>query len=51
MEMLAVGPISPEERDFASHRPVRDHMAALEQGVAEALRQHGYRVLGTRRAP
>lgn len=46
MEMIAVGPIFPEERDFSAHRLVRDRVAALECGLAHALRESGYKVLG-----
>jgi hypothetical protein len=49
-EMIAIGPVYPEERDFASHRPVRDRVAALEKGLAVALRQRGYSVLGNHSA-
>jgi hypothetical protein len=51
MEMIAVGPIFPEEKEFSSHCPVRDQMAALERGLAEALRGRGYNVLGKHSAP
>lgn len=47
MEMTAIGPVFPEERDFALHKPVRDQVAALEHGLAAALRKLGYTVLGT----
>ena len=46
-EMVAVGPIYPEQTTFAAHVPLRDQMAALERAVADELRQHGHRVLGT----
>lgn len=46
MEMIAVGPIFPEEREFIVHQPVRDRVAALEKALATALRQRGYIVLG-----
>jgi hypothetical protein len=46
-EMVAIGPIWPEQADFEAHKPVRDHMAALERAVADELRQRGYAVLGT----
>ncbi len=46
MEMIAVGPIFPEEREFTVHRIVRDRVAALEKALATALREHGYTVLG-----
>ncbi len=50
MEMIAVGPLFPEEASFDSHRTVRDRMAALELGLADALSARGYRVLGTHAA-
>src|SRR6266852_3827687 len=46
-EMVAVGPIYPEQTTFAAHVPLRDQMAALERAVADELRQHGHLVLGT----
>ena len=46
MEMIAIGPIFPEERDFDQHKRVRDRMAALELGLARALHLRGYTVLG-----
>ena len=46
-EMVAIGPIWPEQADFEAHKPVRDQMAALERAVADDLRQRGYAVLGT----
>ena len=45
-EMIAIGPVFPEAPDFASHCPLRDHVAALEKGLAMALQQRGYSVLG-----
>jgi hypothetical protein len=51
MEMLAIGPIFPEERAFASHRPIRDQVAALEHALACTLRERGYSVLGKHSAP
>lgn len=47
MEMIAVGPLFPEEREFSRHRVVRDQVAALEHGLAVALRGRGYSVLGS----
>jgi hypothetical protein len=46
LEMIAVGPIFPEEREFSAHRPVRDRMAALEKALASVLRDRGYILLG-----
>jgi len=45
-EMIAIGPVFPEVPDFASHRPLRDQVAALEKGLAEVLRLRGYSVIG-----
>lgn len=46
MEMIAIGPIFSEEREFIRHRPVRDRMAALERALAAAMRERGHTVLG-----
>src|SRR3989344_462420 len=46
-EMIAVGPIFAEAKDFDRHKPIRDKTAALERGLAEALRRRGYSVLGS----
>jgi hypothetical protein len=46
MEMIAIGPMFPEERVFTLHKPVRDEMARLERALALALRQRGFIVLG-----
>jgi len=46
MEMIAIGPMFPEERTFSVHKRVRDVMAGLEGAVATALRQRGFTVLG-----
>ena len=46
-EMMALGPIFPEQSTFADHAPIRDRMAALEGWLADELRQRGYIVLGT----
>jgi len=45
-EMVAIGPIFPEQASFADHIPVRNQMAGLERGLADELRQRGYVVLG-----
>lgn len=45
-EVLAIGPIWPEQVDFESHLSIRDQMAALERAVADELRQRGEVVLG-----
>lgn len=46
-EMVAIGPIWPEQADFEAHKPVRDQMAVLERAIADELRRRGYVVLGT----
>lgn len=46
-EMVAIGPIWPEQADFESHKAVRDRTAALERAIADELRDRGYVVLGT----
>jgi hypothetical protein len=46
-EMVAFGPIFPEQPTFEKHVPFRDKMAALERAVADELRRRGYTVLGT----
>lgn len=46
-EMVAVGPIYPEQSDFDAHVPLRNQMAALERAVADELHQRGYKVLGS----
>lgn len=46
IEMIAVGPVFAEQPSFERHRPFRDRAAALEHGLAEALREKGYSVLG-----
>ncbi|MBN2562787.1 MAG: hypothetical protein JXQ75_17830 [Phycisphaerae bacterium] len=45
-DMVAIGPIFAEQQSMEAHRPYRDKMAALEQALAELLRQRGYAVLG-----
>jgi len=45
-EMVAVGPIFPEQEDMARHRVFRDQAAALECALAEYLRAAGYEVVG-----
>jgi hypothetical protein len=46
-EMVAIGPIFPEQATFQAHVPFRDQTAALERAVADLLRNRGYHVLGT----
>jgi len=44
--MAAVGPIYPEQQDFAAHKPFRDIVATLEHEIADTLRKRGLIVLG-----
>lgn len=46
-EMVAIGPLWPEQDDFEAHKPIRDQMAALERAVSDEFRRRGYVVLGT----
>jgi len=46
-EMVAIGPIWPEQEDFDAHKPIRDRMAALERAIADELKRRGYKVLGS----
>ena len=46
-EMIAIGPIFPEQSEFEAHKPMRDQLASLERAIADELRQRGYVVLGT----
>ena len=45
-EMIALGPIFPEQATMDAHRPFRDRTAALEKWLAELLRERHYQVLG-----
>jgi len=49
-EMIAIGPVFPEEQEFSAHRPVRDRVAALEKGLTVEFRRRGYCVLGNHSA-
>lgn len=46
-EMVAIGPIFPEQASMDKHIAFRDRAAALERGLADHLRKRGYTVLGT----
>lgn len=46
-EMVAIGPIFPEQATFDAHVPARNRMAAIERSIADELRQRGHVVLGT----
>ena len=43
-EMVAIGPVFPEQSSFESHKPFRDSMAALEAAMANVLSDRGYTV-------
>ena len=45
-ELVAFGPIFPEQLDLATHRLHRDRIAPLENQLAELLRARGFRVVG-----
>jgi len=46
-QMVAIGPIYPEQATFKEHVPYRDRVGALEARLAETLRIRGYSVLGS----
>jgi hypothetical protein len=46
-EMLAVGPLFHEQETFRAHKPFRDRVGALEEALAQRLRDRGYNVIGT----
>lgn len=46
-EMVAIGPLYPEQTDFDAHVPLRNQMAAFERAVADELKRRRYDVLGT----
>ena len=46
-QMVAIGPIFPEQETFAAHVPHRDTVGALETALAVTLRTRGYSVLGS----
>ncbi|HEY0307313.1 MAG TPA: hypothetical protein VGB94_04075 [Acidobacteriaceae bacterium] len=45
-EMIAIGPIYPEQTTMATHLQFRDKTSALERALADELRERGYEVLG-----
>ena len=49
-EMLAIGPIFPEQNTFENHKPYRDKVAALEKAASIYLKNRGYAVIGDHRA-
>lgn len=45
-EMLAIGPIYPEQKKWNAHTEFRDTFAAMERELAQYCRSIGYRVVG-----
>jgi hypothetical protein len=46
-ELVALGPIFPEQADLTQHRVVRDVVAPLETELAELFRAQGFEVPGS----
>jgi hypothetical protein len=46
IEMICLGPLYPEALAMELHRDIRDRVAALESGLAQALRETGFTVIG-----
>jgi hypothetical protein len=49
-EMIAIGPIFPEQKTMENHKPYRDKVAALEKAASIYLKTRGYDVLGVHHA-
>jgi hypothetical protein len=49
-EMVAIGPIFPEQHKLEEHKPYRDKVAALEKAISDYLKTKGYDVLGIHHA-
>jgi hypothetical protein len=49
--VVGIGPLFEQQLNMASHRPLRDQMAALESHLAELLRSRGYAVIGSHPLP
>ena len=45
-EMVAVGPLFPEQSDMERHKTFRDQTGALERALADHLRAAGHDVIG-----
>ena len=45
-EMIAIGPIFPEQSSWEKHTPIRDIVAALEFALSKELKKRNYTVLG-----
>lgn len=50
-QLVAVGPIFPEQDDLVRHRLRRDWVGSAEATIAAQLRADGYNVLGTHPKP
>lgn len=50
-ELVAFGPLFPEQATLALHREFRDQIAPLETSLAQMLRSRGLHVVGTHGAP
>ncbi len=50
-EMLAIGPIFPEQDKMEQHVPIRNQVAALERALADFLQRQGYDVPGSHPHP
>lgn len=37
-DMLAIGPLFPEQEDFTAHKPIRDQVGSLESALADHLK-------------
>jgi hypothetical protein len=46
-EMMAIGPVFPQQMNMALHRPLRDEIAAQEAALSGLLASRGYDVLGS----
>lgn len=46
-QMLAIGPLFPEQTSLQRHLRHRDQVAAIERALADALRERGMNVLGS----
>lgn len=45
-ELVAFGPLFPEQDDLERHRHYRDRIAPLEAALAQLLRERGFEVVG-----
>ncbi|MFL5796564.1 MAG: hypothetical protein ACJ77A_01360 [Actinomycetota bacterium] len=50
-DMIALGPVFPEQPDLEHHLPLRDEMAAQEAALAGLLLTRGYQVIGSHPTP